>query len=113
MIYCRLIALKKCPGVRPIGIGDIFRLEMRQHEHVVQTNYVVAWRLVLKVVFITYVFMGKCLDNEDPWGVLLIDARNAFNEGNRKLMVWLARHEWPTGARFSFNMYRHHTIIVL
>ena len=52
-------------------------------------------------------------DNEDPWGVLLIDTRNAFNEGNRKLMVWVARHEWPTGARFLFNMYRHHAILIL
>ena len=25
MMYCRLIVLKKCLGVRPIRIGDIFR----------------------------------------------------------------------------------------
>ena len=28
-------------------------------------------------------------------------------------MVWVARHEWPTGARFLFNMYRHHAILIL
>ena len=33
-------------------------------------------------------------------GALLIDARNAFNEGNCKMMVCIARHEWPSGSRF-------------
>ena len=65
------------------------------------------------MVFITYVLWEENLDNEDPWGVLSIDARNAFNGGNRKLMVWVAHHEWPTGARLLFNMYRHHVILIL
>jgi len=52
-------------------------------------------------------------ENDDPWGVLLIDARNTFNEGNRKLIVWAAHHKWPTGARFLFNMYMHHAILIL
>jgi hypothetical protein len=39
---------------------------------------------------------------EEEWEFLLIDARNAFNEGNQTV-----RHEWPSGARFTFNCYRH------
>ena len=32
------------------------------------------------------------LNEEDSWGVLLVDARNAFNEGNRKMILCVARH---------------------
>jgi hypothetical protein len=51
---------------------------------------------------------------EEESGFLLIDARNAFNEGNRTGMLWTVRHEWPPpGARFAFNCYRHWAILVI
>ena len=46
-------------------------------------------------------------------GFLLIDARNIFNEGNRKQMLYTARFLWPSGARFLFNMYGHHAVLVM
>ena len=50
---------------------------------------------------------------EKEWGFLLVDARNAFNEGNRTAMLWTIRHRWPSGARFTFNCYRHWTNLVV
>jgi hypothetical protein len=51
---------------------------------------------------------------EEEWGFLLIDhARNAFNELNRTIMLWKVRHEWPSGARFTFNCYKHWSILVI
>ena len=41
------------------------------------------------------------------WGFLLVDAQNAFNEGNRMAMLWTVQHEWPSGAQFAFNCYQH------
>ena len=38
---------------------------------------------------------------------LLIDARNTFNEENRTGILWAVRNEWPCGAQFTFNCYRH------
>ena len=35
---------------------------------------------------------------EEDWGFLLIDARNAFNEENRTAMIWAIRHEFPSGV---------------
>ena len=43
----------------------------------------------------------------------MTDVRNAFNEGNQKMMVCVARHLWPSGVYFLFNMYRHHTVLIL
>jgi hypothetical protein len=51
--------------------------------------------------------------DEEEWGFLLVDASNAFNEGNRLLMLWTVRHEWPSGARYVFNCYRHFAILVI
>jgi hypothetical protein len=50
---------------------------------------------------------------KDDYGFLLVDAKNAFNELNRTTMLWVVRHEWLLGARFVFNCYRHHTIMVI
>ena len=44
---------------------------------------------------------------EEDWGFLLIDSRNAFNEEKRTAMLWDLRHEWPSGTQFTFNCYRH------
>ena len=46
-------------------------------------------------------------------GFLLVDARNAFNEINRTATLWTVRHLWPSGARFTFNCYRHHSLLLV
>ena len=51
--------------------------------------------------------------NEEDWGFLLIDARNAFNEENWTAMLWAVRHECPGGAQFTFNCYRHWATLVV
>ena len=50
---------------------------------------------------------------EEDWGFILIDARNACNEENRTAMLWAVRHEWPSGAQFTFNCYRHWDTLVV
>ncbi|KAL7523106.1 hypothetical protein ACHAXR_000028, partial [Thalassiosira sp. AJA248-18] len=44
-------------------------------------------------------------------GATLVDAKNAFNEINRYLMLWNTHHRWNAGSRFAFNRYRHHNIV--
>ena len=39
----------------------------------------------------------------EDWGFLLIDARNEFNEENQTAILLAVRHEWPSGAHFTFN----------
>ena len=40
---------------------------------------------------------------EEDWGFIPIDAQNSFNEENQTAMLWAVRHEWPSGAQFTFN----------
>ena len=47
----------------------------------------------------------------DEWGVLLVDAKNAFNNINRFRMLWTVRHLWPSGASFVFNCYHHWSLL--
>ena len=50
---------------------------------------------------------------EEDWGVLLIDARNMFNEENRIDMLWEVRHKCPSGALFVFNSYHQWATLVI
>ena len=43
----------------------------------------------------------------DPSVALFIDAYNGFNELNRIALMWTLFHQWPAGARFVFNCYKH------
>ena len=41
------------------------------------------------------------------FGMALFDARNAFCELNRHLMLWNVAHLWNKGSRFLYNCYHH------
>ena len=57
--------------------------------------------------------LWKQHSQEEEWGFLIIDVRNAFNEENRTAMLWAVRHEWPGGTQFTFNCYRHLAALVV
>eukprot|EP00978_Attheya_sp_CCMP212_P020480 scaffold58674_cov44-Attheya_sp.AAC.5 len=50
---------------------------------------------------------------QDDWSFFLVDARNAFNEGNRIAMLWMVRHLWPSGAQCCFKVYQHWATLII
>ena len=49
----------------------------------------------------------------NEWGILLINASNAFNSLNRKAALWNACHLWPHGCGFIFNCYKAWSTLVV
>ena len=104
MTWSRLVGLDKYRGVRPIGIGDILRRLL------CKTLLIVVGKETTRVYGIDQLcsgleagmeggihHMGSMWDehegDKEEWGVLLIDAKNPFNEVNRKMIIWVTRHK--------------------
>ena len=119
----QLIALDKQPGIRPVGVGETWRCLMAKCLLKVAgseaktacgtTQLAVGLEVGIEGAIHAMHFFWEEYKKEEYWGFLLIDTRNAFNEENRTAMLWAVRHEWPSGAQFTFNCYRHWATLVV
>ena len=118
----RLVALDKKPGVRPIGIGQIWR------RFIAKLVLAVAGPSATQSAGMDQLCVGmqsgiegavhaanKVWEDhttEPDFGFLLLDANNAFNRINRSTMLYVLRYQWPAGALFAFNCYKHYSLLV-
>lgn len=119
----RIIALDKCPGVRPVGVGEtLYRLMAKVVLEVAGQEATAACGVKQLCGGLKSGIEGgihamcdqwAAVGEKSEWGAVLVDARNAFNEVFRAPMLWNVRHLWPSGSRFAFNMYKHHRILVM
>ena len=121
-VASRLIALDKNPGVRPIGVGESLRrivgkaitsLTKCDIEDVCGVSQLCSGlRAGIEggVHAVSELFESH---SDEGWGVLMVDASNAFNSLNRLAVLWNSRVLWPRCSRFLFNTYRGWAPLVL
>ena len=113
LLACRLIALDKNPGVRPIGIGDTAR------RIIAKAAISVLKDEVLSAVGSMQLCVGqmagvesaihaahKKFDSPENEAVLLVDASNEFNSLNRKAALHNIRSICPSISTILINTYR-------
>ena len=115
-VACRLIALDKCPRVRPIGIGEVARRiigkaiaktigrEIREATGPLQTcaGHLSGCEAAVHA-------MHQVFEDQETEGVILVDATNAFNRLNRQTALFNIQHLCPTLSTALINTYREHT----
>ena len=104
----RLITLDKQPGIRPVGVGETWHHMMArcllkvvgQEAKAACGTTQLAGGLEAGIEGAIHAMriLWEEHKKEEDWGFLFIDARNTFNEENRKAMLWAVRHKWPSGG---------------
>ena len=97
MKWCRLSGLDKCPGVPPIGIGDMLRRLLCKVLLIIVGKEAIWIYGIDQLCSGLYVGIEGDVHMRSMWseyegdekdgGIFLIDSKNAFNEGNRKIML--------------------------
>ena len=112
-VACRLIALDKCPGVRPIGIGETARRLMGKviAKFLCDDIQEAAGPLQLcaghKSGCESAVHaMRQVFESSETEAVILVDATNAFNSLNRQAALLNIRHLCPPLSKILINRYR-------
>ena len=62
------------------------------------------------MLFVNELFNEHC---NFGWGLLLVDATNAFYSVNRVAALWNARVLWPRCSRFLFNTYHGYASLLV
>ena len=102
----RLIALDKHPGIRPIGIGETLRcilskvvclITRTDAEEVCGSSQLCAG---VPCSIEGAIHSARDMFNSHDWGLLMVDARNAFNSLNRSSLLWNIMILWPRASRF-------------
>uniref|UniRef100_A0A1X7UCH9 Reverse transcriptase domain-containing protein n=1 Tax=Amphimedon queenslandica TaxID=400682 RepID=A0A1X7UCH9_AMPQE len=92
----RLIALDMCPEVCPIGIGESFRrligkaviMVTRFDAEDMCGSAQLCAGMRAGVEGAVHALNGLLNEHNDGWGVLIVDASNAFNSINRLAILW-------------------------
>ena len=112
-VACRLIPLDKCPGVRPIRVGevprrilakDVLRIVGRDVEEVAGPLQVCAGQD--RGCEAAVHAMRRIFHHPDTEGVLLVDATNAFNTINRQAALQNISIICPSIAQILINTHR-------
>ena len=113
LVACRLIALDKCPGVRPIGVGETVR-------RVIEKSIATALRSEIQQAAgplqvcaghlsgceAAVHSMHRVFHSSISEGVILVNACNAFNSLNRETALRNIQHLSPPLAKILINTYR-------
>ena len=110
----RLIPLNKCPGIRPIGIGETVRRivgkavawTMKQDIQGVAGPLQVCTGLKSGAEAAVH-FIREKFREETAQACILVDASNAFNSVNRQVMLHNIQRQLPELAPVAINMYRN------
>ena len=116
LMASRLLALDKCPGVRPIGVGEVLRRILGKVMALAIGMDVEAVCSGLKAGIEGAVHAMRELFEENAGtrcGLLLVDAKNAFNSVNREAALWNVRVQWPRCSKFLFNTYQGYATLVV
>ena len=117
------MALDKCPGIQPIGIGEIWRRLLAKCVLKVTDaeakdacgNAQLCTDLKAGIKGAVHAARALFSEKEDKeeWRFLFVNTANAFNTSNRIACLWTVQHRWPSGVRFSLNCYRHQALLLV
>ena len=112
-VACRLMALDKCPGVRPIGIGEVMRRILGKAVLTTIGDEVQEAAGALQVCAghqagseAAIHTMREAFEDPSMEAALLVDASNAFNTLNRKVALLNIQKRCPPLAKVLINTYR-------
>ena len=119
----RELALRKLPaGIRPIGVGELMdRCADKTMIYVTEDDVKIACNIDQlcsgiksgmegAIHAIRQLFQNR---SDDGYGLLLMDAANAFNSISRSAALWNARVLWTSCSRFLFNSYRGYALLIV
>ena len=113
---CRLIPLNKCPGVRPIGIGEVVRriigkAVMRVMKYDLQDSIGSIQLCAGQDAGCEAAVhsMEKVFADENTEAMILVDASNAFNRLNRQATLLNCRAICPALSYILINTYRNNS----